>query len=465
MTEPTVVVVGGGLAGIAAALECADRGAAVTLLERRNHLGGLTWSFRHGDRWIDNGQHVFLRCCDEYLRLLARIGASDDVSLQERLDIPVVAPPRRPGDRPVVGRLRRNDWVAPLHLTSALLRFPHLSWRGRLGLGPAVMGLRRLDLDDPALDSQTFEGWLSGHGQSPATVAALWDLITIPTVNLPAAEASLAMAAKVFQTGLLTNRRAADIGWSRVPLGQLHGERAGTALAQAGVDVRIGARVDAVERTTSGGYTVRVDGESLEADRCVVAVPHDQAARVLPSGSVAHQDHLDELGHSAVIDVHLVFDRQVTGWPLMAALHSPVQWVFDRTASAGASGTEQYLAVSVSNADALLGRHPDQLVPWIVAELGRLLPTVAGARLVDSLVTKERQATFRAVPGSGALRPAARSVHPGLAVAGAWTATGWPATMEGAVRSGRAAADAVLGGAVTTRPNTKTPTEKAMEVA
>jgi squalene-associated FAD-dependent desaturase len=445
-----VAVIGGGLAGIAAALDCADVGATVTLFERRNRLGGLTWSFRHGDRWIDNGQHVFLRCCDQYRWLLNRIGASSDVTIQDRLDIPVV----RPGQPPVVGRLGRNGWPAPLHLGPALLRYPHLSWRARLGLAPAVLGLRRMDLEDPQLDAETFGRWLARRGQSPATVAALWDLITVPTVNLPAAEASLAMAAKVFQTGLLTDASAADIGWSRVPLGQLHGERAAAALARAGVAVHTGARVSAARPDPTGGYLIDVDGAPVSTDACVVAVPHDKAARLLPEGSVPHQDRLDELGHSAVLDVHLVFDRKVTDWPLMAGLDSPVQWVFDRTASAGTpdgASPEQYLAVSVSNADSLLGRHPDELVRWIQGELGRLLPAVAGARLVDALVTKERQATFRAVPGTAALRPQARTALPGLAVAGAWTATGWPATMEGAVRSGRAAAAAVLDGAGRTR--------------
>ena len=461
----TVVVVGGGLAGIAAALECADRDSAVTLLERRHRLGGLTWSYLYADRWIDNGQHVFLRCCDEYLWFLDRIGAAAEVTLQSRLEIPVVAPSGRPGGAPVVGWLRRGDLPAPLHLAGALLRFPHLSWRDRLKLGRAVLGLRLLRLDDPRLDQRTFGDWLASHGQSPATIAALWDLITLPTVNLPAAEASLAMGAKVFQTGLLLDRSAADIGWSRVPLGQLHGDRATAALAKAGVEVRLGVKVDGVSRS-EGGYTVATDTGPVEANRAVVAVPHDQAGTILPPGSVAHQERLAELGQSAVLDVHLVFDRRVTRWPLMAGLHSPVQWVFDRTSSSGlAEAGQQYLAVSLSNADSLLGRHPDDLVSWITAELGYLLPAARSARVIDSLVTKERHATFRAVPGTAMLRPPARTAHPGLAVAGAWTDTGWPATMEGAVRSGRAAARAVCNSERGLGPRGQSRTDPIEEVA
>jgi squalene-associated FAD-dependent desaturase len=448
-----VLVVGGGLAGIAAALDCADGGTQVTLLERRNRLGGLTWSFRHADRWIDNGQHVFLRCCDEYLSFLDRIGATSDVELPERLDIPIVAPATGLGRTPRLGRLRRSGLPAPLHLAGSLLRYPHLSVRDRMGLGRAVWALRSLDLSDPALDAQSFGSWLARHGQSPATVSALWDLITVPTVNLPAAEASLAMAAKVFQTGLLKETRAADMGWSRVPLSQLHGARAAVALAQAGVEVQLGAQVERIEHhahLAAGGrnrFAVRTPDGTLGADAVISAVPHEVAGQILPPGSVAHQDRLGDLGASAIVDVHLVFDRQVTRWPLLAGLHSPVQWVFDRTASSGmAAGADgpQYVAVSVSAADEMVSRRPDDLVPWITAELGRLLPDATAARVLDALVTKERNATFRARPGTAALRPPARTARPGLAVAGAWTDTGWPATMEGAVRSGRAAARVCL---------------------
>jgi uncharacterized protein with NAD-binding domain and iron-sulfur cluster len=162
---------------------------------------------------------------------------------------------------------------------------------------------------------------------------------------------------------------------------------------------------------------------------------------------VPHQNRLAELGTSAVIDVHLVFDRPVSNWPLLAVLGSPVFWVFDRTSTSGPADDapgSQYLAVSISAADELLGRRPDDLVGWVAGELGRVLPAIAGARLIDSVVTKERSATFRATPGTAALRPGPGTSRPGLAVAGAWTDTGWPATMEGAVRSGRAAAASVL---------------------
>jgi squalene-associated FAD-dependent desaturase len=449
--RPGVTVIGGGLAGIAAALECADRGARVDLLESRSRLGGLTWSFEHNGFSVDNGQHVFLRCCTEYLSFLRRIGASRDIELPSRLDIPVVAPPSRAGRPRRTGRLHRSGLPVPLHLLGSLMRYPHLPVADRVRLGRAVAGLQRLDLDDPTLDRLTFGEWLTQHGQSRAAVEAIWDLITVPTVNLPASEASLAMAAMVFKTGLLSTPGAADMGWSRVPLGRLHGERGRVALERAGVTVRTATPV--VGLTPLGppgspnGFTVHTEGAAVEVGAVVLAVPHEAAARLLPPGSVRHQGRLAELGSSGIIDVHLVFDRRVSPWPLMAGQASPVQWVFDRTTSSGlgrAADGRQYLAVSLSAADHLMGRRPDDLVGWIGAELARLLPDAGRARIIDSLVTKERRATFRALPGTAALRPDAATSWPGLAVAGAWTNTGWPATMEGAVRSGRTAARVCL---------------------
>jgi squalene-associated FAD-dependent desaturase len=442
-----VVVIGGGLAGITAALDAADAGARVTLLERRRRLGGLTWSFEHDGRQIDNGQHVFLRCCTEYLGFLERIGSADDVALQPRMDITALRPGAGPGGMPLTGRLRRNGLPAPLHLGIALARYPHLRVADRLRVALAAIPLRRLDLDDPALDTETFAAWLGRHGQRPQAIEALWDLITVATINLRATEASLAMGAKVFKTGLLTDAASADIGWSLLPLGRLHGERAADALAGAGVAVRLGERVTAVVQRDVG-WEVRTDDGALDADAVVVALPHTEVGAVLPPQALAQQDRLAELGTSAIVNIHVLYDRPVTDLPLAAGLGTTVQWVFDRTISSGArpasaGGRVQYLVASLSAAADLLGRHPDDLAAEIVRELARLFPAARHATVLDTLVTKERTATFRAAPATAALRPPAQSGLPGLAVAGAWTDTGWPATMEGAVRSGHAAAAAL----------------------
>ncbi len=484
--RPRFVVVGGGLAGISAALACADAGADVTLFEKRSRLGGLTWSFSHDGLVMDNGQHVFLRCCTAYLDFLHRIGSDGDVELQRRLDVTILRPaqkssgpagdptppagdptrpegdPTRPEGDPTRAVLRRDPLPAPLHLGRSLLRYGLLPVSARLSLGRAALPLSRLDLNDPALDQQTFASWLAQHGQSDAAVSALWDLICLPTVNLPATEASLSMAAKVFQTGLLTDAGAGDIGWSRVPLGVLHGERATAALRQSGVKVRLGEpvlsiRPNVATRADGAGdlgswrsawppgqrFEVRTAGGSTAADGVVVALPHYCTEDVLPDGVLADGVRPSKLNSSPIVNVHVHFDRRVTDLAFLAGLETEAQWVFDRTASSGARDG-QYLAVSISAADSYIGTRPEDLGPRVVASLRAILPAAKRASVLRTFVTKEHHATFRASPGAAVHRAATRTGLPGLVLAGAWTATGWPPTMESAVRSGLSAARAVL---------------------
>jgi squalene-associated FAD-dependent desaturase len=415
---------------MAAALACADAGARVTLVERRRRLGGATWSFRHDGLWFDNGQHVFLRCCTAYRGFLERLGAGDRVQLQPRLDVPVLGPGGR------VARLRRGRLPAPAHLGRSLLAYRHLRLRDRLGLLPAALALRRVDLDAVETDQQTFGDWLQRHHQSPAALDALWDLICRPTVNLPAGEASLALAAMVFQTGLLTDAAAADIGWAAVPLGELHGEAGRRALERAGVEVVTGAPVTPV-RHADGAFVAGAGGSERAADAVVVAVPHTAVADV--AGVPAPAGLADRLGVSPIVNVHVVYDRPVTDLEMAAAVGTGVQFVFDRTAGAGLE-RGQYLAVSLSAADHEMGLPADEVKSRTVAALAEIFPRARHARVVDALVSREPAATFRGVPGTRRARPPSLTAVPGLVLAGAWTDTGWPATMEGAVRSGHTAA-------------------------
>jgi squalene-associated FAD-dependent desaturase len=431
-----VVVVGGGLAGVAAALAAADGGADVVLVERRTRLGGLVSSFRHGGLSFDNGQHVFLRCCIQYRGFLDRIGAADLVHLQPRLDVPVLAPGGRSSS------LWRAPLPAPFHLGPSLLGYRHLSPRERVAAARAALALRRLDPDDAALDERNFGSWLSQHGQSPQAVDHLWQLIARPTLNLSVDEASLAAATKVFRTGLLDHAAAADIGWARQPLGLIHDDHAAKALAAANVEVLAGTGVDRIE--SSDELTVVAGDRRHTGDAVVLAVPHDVAAGLLPAGALRPGVDPARLGTSPVVDVHLVLDRRVTEHDFAAVVDSPVQFVFDRTASAGATNG-QVLAVSLSAADAHLGTRPEALVAAMVEALEELFPAIRQANVRDGLVTKERSATFRAVPGARAHRAGAATRIPGLFLAGSWTDTGWPATMEGAVRSGTTAAALAVG--------------------
>ncbi|MER6629819.1 hydroxysqualene dehydroxylase HpnE [Streptomyces sp. NPDC000987] len=435
------VVVGGGLAGVTAALALADAGVRVTLLEGRPRLGGLAFSFQRGDLTVDNGQHVYLRCCTAYRWFLDRIEATALAPLQSRLDVPVVDVARPEGRR--LGRLRRDPLPVPLHLGRSLATYPHLSLAERARVGRAALALKGLDLADPALDDQDFGSWLAAHGQSARAVEALWDLVGVATLNAVAGDASLGLAAMVFKTGLLSDPGAADIGWARVPLGELHDRLARKALESAGVRTEIRTRVTSVSRDDTGRWRVEVPGETLTADAVVLAVAQREAHDLLPAGALDAPERLLRIGTAPILNVHVVYDRKVLARPFFAALGTPVQWVFDRT-DAGGLRTGQYLAVSQSAAyddiDAPVAALRERYLP----ELERLLPGARGAEVRDFFVTRERTATFAPTPGVGRLRPGARTKAPGLYLAGAWTATGWPATMESAVRSGVNAADAAL---------------------
>jgi squalene-associated FAD-dependent desaturase len=448
-----VVVVGGGLAGIATALAAADAGAKVTLLEARPRLGGATFSFQRDGLELDNGQHVYLRCCTAYQSLLSRLGVRDLAPVQRRLAVPVLAPGGR------MGWLRRNAMPAPLHLAGTLARYPYLAWGERLGAVRAALALRRLDPGDQRLDQRSFADWLAGHGQGRAATDALWELVGLPTLNARTDQASLQLATMVFKTGLLTARDAADIGYSRVPLSKLHGEPAGRALAEAGAEVRLRSAVRAVEPVepvepseASAGEPPRrlaviTDDGRVEASTVVVAVPHE-AAGWLPdaaAGDGGPARWAERLGTSPIVNLHVVYDRAVTTLPFAAGLGTPVQWVFDRTESSGLEpGSGQCIAVSLSAAAEEVELPVVELRARFLPALAELFPAAREAKVTNFVVTRERTATFLPSPGTAAIRPSAQTGMDGLFLAGSWTSTGWPATMEGAVRSGLIAARAAL---------------------
>jgi squalene-associated FAD-dependent desaturase len=433
-----VVVVGGGLAGIAAAIELRDAGIAVTVLEARPWLGGATCSFSRNGLTIDNGQHVFLRCCTGYRALLDRLGMAGSVTLQDRFDVTVLTPRGR-------ARLRRNGLPAPLHMAGALARYSLLSPGDRLRVARAALAMRFIRPTDPRLDGLRLGDWLGARGQREQARRRLWDLFTVSTLNVAGDEASVALAAKVIKTALLQGSDAADIGVPAIPLGRLHGQAAEGLLSRLGADVRLGAKAAAVEPAADGGFRVRLaaraDGSEdtdLRADGVILAVPAWNAARLAADTVPAAADWA-RLEPSPIVNVHVIYDRRVTELPFAAAVDSPVQWVFDKTQQAGAAAG-QYLVVSLSAADDYIDLPSATLRAQFLPALCQLFPAALKAEVMDFFVTRERRATFRQAPGCGRLRPPAATSATRLMLAGAWTDTGWPDTMEGAVRSGVTAA-------------------------
>jgi squalene-associated FAD-dependent desaturase len=413
------VVVGGGLAGLSAAVELVDAGHEVTLLEARPTLGGAVQTLprRAGDPEPppDNGQHIALGCFGAYLRFLDRIGQAAAVR-RFRLALPVVGP---------------NGSVAVLSPGAlALLRYRHLAASDRVAVACVTQRLARLVPGNH--DDETFASLVRRLGQSQAAIERFWDVFIRPALNLVSEEASAALGVFTVQTALLSGRNASDLVLPAAPLGRMHGDAAGAVLAASGAVVRTHARVVALEPDAA----VLADGERVEGDAFVVAVPPADAARLLGEPEPA-------LGDSPIVSVHLLFDRKLLRPPLAALLGSSAHWVFDRgrlTRNEPSRG--QYLTVVSSGVPELMELRGRELVDLVARELTARL---GRGQLLWSRVSREPAATFAGRPGTAAARPGVATAHANIVRAGAWTATGWPATMEGAVRSGIAAAGA-LGG-------------------
>ncbi len=427
-----VVVAGGGLAGIAAAVEATACGARVTLVERRPFLGGKTFSFtepRTGIE-IDNGQHVHLGCCTAYMALLDRLGSLGLTTIQPALEVAVR------DRRGTHGVLTAARLPPPLHMGPSFTRFGLLSTRERVSALRALVAIVALGpTGRRGLDDVTFGDWLRAHGQGDASIERFWDLLVLPTCNDRSDRVSAALATFVLTEGLMRTRGGSAIGWSLVGLSHLIDVPTRQYLTRAGGEVLTG---HAVIHAHGRGVTLD-DGTEIDADAVVVALPPGRARAVAPDAIPVDP----ALGESPIVNVHLWYDRPVMSQPVLAVVDSPVQWMFDRTAITGEGAPGQHLALSISGAHDEMGVPRAVLADQMDREIRVLLPAAGNAVLCDWAVIKDARATFAPSPGQASRRPGAITPVPGLVLAGNWTATGWPATMEGAVRSGLTAINAL----------------------
>ena len=435
------MVIGGGLAGIAAACALADRGVSVTLLEKRPYLGGRAFSFQDGEsgRHIDNGQHIYLACCTAYTGLLRQLGVSERTTLQRRLRAVIVDRNGRQGALSAAPLL-----PAPLHLLPSFLTYQHLSLGEKLRAVSAMLGIMRTDRarHRDTLEAQTFRDWLVRRGQSERAIAALWDLLTLPVFNDTVDKVSAYMGLMFFQDGMLAGRHSADIGVSSVGLTELVEGAAREYLEARGGEVLAGRSVTGIAAEEGVVTGVVAGGELVPADAVVAAVPWDALAPLLPADAGASS--APALEWAPIINVHVWYDRPVIHDPFLAVLDSPLQWVFNRSRIEGLPGPGQHLCISVSGAWEFANMPRDALRELFLDEMARVFPAAAEAVVERFTVVRQVNATFRCTPGAQSRRPGQRTAVAGLALAGDWTQTGWPATMESAVRSGRLAAEAVL---------------------
>ncbi len=440
------MVIGGGLAGLAAACELADRGVTVTLIERRPYLGGRAFSFRDPEtgEHVDNGQHVYLGCCTAYINFLRRLGIFERTTLQRRMRAVIVDRNGRRGTLSAAPLL-----PSPLHLLPSFLTYPHLGLIEKLRAASAMLAVMRTDRDKhrEALEAESFHSWLVRHGQSPRAIAALWDLLTLPVFNDTVEAVSAYMGLMFFQDGMLAGRHSADIGYSRVGLTELVGDAAVSYVEERGGQVRTGTSVTGIAVEEGAVTGVVVGDETIAADAVVPAVPWDALPNlfspdVAAGASIAMAAGLE---WAPILNVHVWYDRPVIDEAFLAVLDSPLQWVFNRSRIQGNPGPQQHLCVSVSGTWEHVRMNRTDLRDLFLGEMARVFPAARDAIVEGFTVVRQPSATFRCTPGAQRLRPPQRTSIRGLVLAGDWTQTGWPATMESAVRSGMlAAAEASL---------------------
>ncbi|MXZ62668.1 MAG: FAD-dependent oxidoreductase [Chloroflexi bacterium] len=437
-----VGIIGAGLAGLSAGLELADRGHEVELLERRPWAGGSTYSFSDdetGDE-VDNGQHVFMQCTTAYVAFLERIGTLGLTHRQDWLHVPVFDEDGRRSD------LGAANLPLGLHLAPALLRYRHLTWRQKAQIVRAFLALRLMRRAERArLDGMTFEEWLRSHGQSPETIREFWDFLVIPTLNCRAEESSASQALFVIEEGFQRDPGAAALGVAGVGLSTLHVDPAVRAIEKRGGTLTTRAPIERIE-VDDGRVAALVlrGGEQRSFDAYVSALAPWRLRGLLPDevrGEGAFAD-LASFEPASILNVHLWFDRPVADFAFAAFIRSEVQWVFNRSRAGGEDETRrQHLVVSISAPGELFELNREALRDRLLPQLHHALPASREAKLAHYTVVKEPEATF--VPAPGLRRPGPRTPLANLYLAGAYTDTGWPATMESAVRSGLAAAAAV----------------------
>lgn len=439
--RPNVIVIGGGLAGLSAAVRLAEGGRRVTLLEATKAGGGRARSFTDAtlDREVDNGQHLMMGCYRETLAFLRAIDSTDGIYFQRNLSVTMV----RPGGQRL--RLDCPPLPAPLHLAAGLLAMRGL---GVLDKAAALRAglLLRGEVQRPD-DNETCDGWLRRLGQTATLRNAFWDPLIWGTLNDDPLVSSAAMFTAVLDRAFLTSRDASRLGVPRVPLSRLYVGQALAYLRARGCELRLGEPARALE--VSGPRVTGVvlkSGELLKADEVVSSVPPHAFLELLPGALPAHPVFQDiaRLRPSPIVNLWCCTDRAPFDEPFVGLVGSPIHWVFNRSKIEGAEGGEVVLTCTISAARACIDDPPETLQALLQAELQRHFPGPPLA-LRRFKVIKEKRATISHAAGTYHCRPETQSPVRGLFLAGDWVRTGLPATIESAVQSGHDAAKAILG--------------------
>jgi zeta-carotene desaturase len=446
MTVPsnssTVAVVGGGIAGLAAACALCDAGLRVTVFERRPFVGGRASSYEHPGTGeiVDNCQHVLFGNCTNLLDFYGHIGVADKVQWFDRLTL------IEPGGRR--SEFSPSFLPAPFHAALSFLRAPAFSLADKLSIARA-MSLFASSL--PADGSESFAAWLARHGQTPGAIDRFWKPVLVSALNEDLERMSVHYAAKVVQDFFLKSVEAGRMGVPSIPLSELYSYAIAYIESHGGrVLLRSGVEGLALDRER----IVLQSGAGTESfDRVVLCVPYQSVGKLLPAHngtgdlSAGLRSQLARFESSPITGIHLWFDREITELPHAALLDRTIQWMFQKSKlqPQRTEGKESgsYLELVVSSSKSLVEMGRQEIIDLAIRELAEFFPAVKNAKLEKATVIKDLNAGYSALPGSDAYRPGTRTAWPRIFLAGDWTATGWPATMESAVRSGYLAAEAI----------------------
>jgi squalene-associated FAD-dependent desaturase len=438
---PRIAIVGGGLAGLAAAVGLAGRGLSVELYEARRQLGGRATSFRDPESGalVDHCQHVSMGCCTNLADFCRRTGLTEFVKRYRALHF--FGPDGRRRD------VSAGRWLpAPLHLLPSLLRLDYLSMGERLKI---VRGMRRLVRVTASRDSKSIGQWLLDNGQSHRAIELFWTPVIVSALSETVDRASVSVARKVFVDGFMAGREAYELHIPQVPLGDFYGSRLEKWFKENGVAVRLGCPAIQVIGDASGVREVEFnDGRRAACDAMILAVPWRRIGELLGEPlrvALPELRGIDELESAPITAVHLWFDRPITDLPHAVLPGRTSQWLFNRGTQADSETSTHHYQVVISASRDLANQHREQTIAEVLKELASVWPDTNAAKLLQSKIVTEQHAVFSPLPGADRFRPAHQTSVPNLFLAGDWTATGWPATMEGAVRSGYLAAEAVLG--------------------
>lgn len=447
-SQPSVAVAGGGLAGLAAACALSNVGFRVTLFEKRPFLGGRASSWEHPGTGevVDNCQHVLFGCCTNLIEFYHRMGVDQDIRWFDEMTF------IEPGGRASV--LRASPLPAPLHTAPSLLRFPFLTTADKLALGRAMVPLMAAEQPD---DGRTFQQWLDHHRQTRGAIEHFWKPVLISALSDELDRVSVSSAAQIVRL-YMKSPTARHMGVPTVPLTELY-NAAGDYVRTRGGVLHFRRPLEAFSADAS---QVRLRLRTREDDQqpnpddvfdyLVIALPFDALDRVLPDSpeSAPLKNKITHFETAPITGIHLWFDRQISNLDHAVLLDRTVQWMFHksrlqpiRTRNQNGTDTGSYIELVVSSSKTLIDKSRSEIVDLALSELREFFPAAREASLVKSTVIKEVNATYSPRPGIDAHRPGAATSWPRVFLAGDWTATGWPATMEGAVRSGYIAAEAL----------------------